>query len=106
MSRLLVDNFGYLHFLVRCPEPQRKVLLATATPEQVHVVCEVCHNLLKGVIPLTYSQKETLRPHANDIRTLADSSVPFKTKKIILAQKGGRFVKDIASPLAGDVFLL
>ena len=105
MSVLLRDNFGYLHLLVHCPEPQRKVLLTTATPEQVHVICEVCHNLSKGVIPISNSRLEALRPHAHDIRLLAASSVPFKTKKIILAQEGSSFVKTIVSPLMDDLSL-
>lgn len=106
MSKLLCDNFGYLHLLARCPEPQRQVLLATSTPEQVHVICEVCHNLLHGMIPLSYYQKETLRHHANDIRDLASTTLPFKSKKMILSQKGGRFVEHIASPLMGGLSLI
>ena len=106
MSKLLRDNFGYLHLLVRCPEPQRKVLLTTSTPEQVYVICEVCLNLLQGVIPLSFSQRETLRRHADDIRDLPSTTVPFKTKKIILSQKAGRFLEHIASPLMGGLSLI
>ena len=57
---------------------------------------------------MTHTQKERLREHADDIRELADSSVPFKTKKQILAQRGGGFVSDLISPImsALRLFLL
>lgn len=106
MTQLLCDNFGYLRLLGRCPETQRNFLLATATPEQVHAICEVCHNLLRGVIPLSFSQRGILRRHAEDIRGLANSSLPFKTKKQILSQKGGGFIEDVVSPLMGTLSLL
>ena len=108
MSVLLRDNFGYLHLLTRCPEPQRQVLLATATPEQVHVMCEVCHNLLKGHISISQGQKERLEPYKDDIRVLAHASVPFKTKKKLLVQKGGGLVEEVLPPLmsALSLFLL
>ena len=108
MSQLLRDNFGYLHLLVHCPESQRKVLLTTATPEQVHVMCEVCHNLLKGNIPISQRQKERLEPHKDDIRVLARASIPFKTKKKLLVQRGGGLVEEVLPPLmsALSLFLL
>ncbi|RUA04254.1 MAG: hypothetical protein DSY43_06770 [Gammaproteobacteria bacterium] len=108
MSQLLLDNFGYLHLLACCPSHQRAVLLTSATPEQVHAICEVCFNLLRGAIPLSHTQKGRLRPHADVLRELADSSVPYKTKKALLAQKGGGFVSDVMTPLmsALSLFLL
>ena len=95
MSQLLCQNFGYLHHLTSCSPHQRTFLLATASPEQVHAICEVCSNLAKGTIPLTQVQKERLKKHADDIRELADPYTPFKTKKQILSQRGGGFVSDV-----------
>ena len=89
MSRLVCDNFGYLHHLCYCSPHQRTFLLASASPEQVHAICEVCSNLAKGTIPLTQVQNKRLRNHADSIRDLANSSIPFKTKKQILTQHGG-----------------
>ena len=105
MSHLLRENFGYLCHLTNCSPHQRTVLLTTASPEQVHVLCEVCWNLSKGLVPITTAQKERLRDHVDDIRELADPSVPFKTKKHILAQRGGGFVSDILSPLVSALKL-
>ena len=105
MSHLLRENFGYLYHLTNCSSHQRTLLLATASPEQVHALCEVCSNLLKGTIPMSQVQKERLREHVNDIRELASPSVPFKTKKQILAQRGGGFVSDIMSPLVSALKL-
>ena len=108
MSRLICNHFGYLYHLTNCSPHQRALLLATASPEQVHAICEVCSNLSKGLVPITTVQKERLRKHADDIRELADPSVPFKTKKQTLAQRGDGFVSDIMSPLmsALSLFLL
>ena len=108
MSHLLRENFGYLCHLTSCSPHQRKLLLTTASPEQVHALCEVCLNLLRGTIPVSQVQKGRLREHVDDIRELASSSVPFKTKKHILAQRGGGFVSDVMSPLmsALSLFLL
>ena len=108
MSRLVCDNFGYLHHLCYCSPHQRTFLLASASPEQVHAICEVCSNLAKGTIPLTRVQKERLKKHADDIRELADPYTPFKTKKQILSQRGGGFVSDVMSPLVSalSLFLL
>ena len=108
MSHLLRENFGYLCHLTNCSPNQRKVLLVTASPEQVHAICEVCMNLSKGLVPIKDAQKERLREHVDDIRELANPSVPFKTKKQILAQRGDGFVSDVMSPLmsALSLFLL
>ena len=106
MSRLLCDHFGYLYHLAHCSPHQRRLLLATATPEQVHAICEVCSNLSKGTIPISQEQKERLREHVDDIRDLADSSVSFKTKKQIIAQQGGGFAADVLSPLMSALSLI
>lgn len=106
MSQLLVNNFGYLHLLAHCPDHQRLFLLSSATPPQVHSLCEVCYNLLRGLIPLSEIQKRQLERHRDLIRNLADSSVPFKRKKQILSQKGSGFVEEIVSPLMSTLSLL
>ena len=105
MSRLIYDNFGYLHHLTHCSPHQRTLLLTTATPRQVHAICEVCANLSKGTIPISHEQKERLRGHVEDMRDLADPSVSFKTKKQLLAQQGGGFVGDVLSPLMSALSL-
>ena len=99
MSRLVYDNFGYLFHLNKCSPHQRTFLLASASPEQVHAICEVCSNLVKGTIPLTPAQNKRLWNHADSIRNLVNPSIPFKTKKQILSQHGGGFMSDVVSPL-------
>ena len=105
MSHLLRENFGYLCHLTDCSPYQRKLLLTTATPEQVHAICEVCSNLSRGLIPIKDAHKERLREHVDDIRGLANPAVPFKTKKQILAQRGEGFVSDVMSPLMSTLSL-
>ena len=96
---MICKQFGYLYHLTNCSPHQRNLSLATATPEQVHAICEVCTNLLKGTIPISHNQKERIRGHADKIRNLADSSIPFKDKKKIIAQEGSGFLTDVVSPL-------
>lgn len=42
---------------------QRKVLLRTATKDQIKCVCEIVHTVVKGVIHLTDVQKTSLRKY-------------------------------------------
>ena len=99
MSRLITDNFGYLQLLTCCSDHQRQFLLTSITPQQVHALCEVCHNLLKGSISLSEMKKKKLENHVALIRDLSDPSIPFKTKKQILSQQGSGFVEEVVSPL-------
>lgn len=105
MSRLITDNFGFLQLLANCAKHQRKFLLSSASPQQVHTLCEVCYNLLKGAIPLSEMQKRELKHHVDFIRDLSNTSVPFKTKKQIISQQGSGFVQKVVSPLLSTLSL-
>jgi len=105
MSRLITDNFGYLQLLADCAEHQRQFLLSSASPQQVHTLCEVCYNLLRGAVPLSEMEKQELKHHANFIRDLSNTSVPFKTKKQIISQQGSGFVDKVVSPLLSTLSL-
>ena len=106
MSQLLCKQIGYLNNLAHCSPHQKQMLLTTATPEQIHVICEVCSNITKGIIPLSYNEKERLRGHVNDLRDLSNPSTPFKSKKQIISQRGGGFVSDVLTPLLSTLGML
>ena len=106
MSQLLCKQIGYLNNLANCSPHQKRILLTTATPEQVHVICEVCSNIIKGTIPLSNNEKERLRGHVDDLRDLANPSTPFRSKKQIIAQRGGGFVSDVVTPLLSTLGML
>ena len=106
MSQLLCKQIGYLNNLAHCSPHQKQMLLTTATPEQIHAISEVCSNIIKGIIPLSYNEKERLRGHIDDLRDLANSTTPFKTKKQIISQRGGGFVSDVVTPLLSTLGML
>ena len=107
MSELLRRNHGFLHLLNNTPSfHQKKNILMSATPEQVHALCEVCYNVLTGCIPSTEAQRAKLRPYKENLYDLAESRVPFKQKKQILVQHGGGFIQDLLSPLVSGISLL
>ena len=107
MSRLLQNNLGYLNLLAHSSPEQRDYLLATATPEQVHTLCEVCYNIGRGVLPVSNERWKRLKDLRGDIRRLSNSNVPFITKKQIIAQRGDGFIDDVIPPLltANGLFL-
>ena len=106
MSNLIRRNRSYLHLLANSASPaQKKLLLLTATPEQVHAICEVCYNVLTECIPCTEAQRERLLPYKEELVDLAESHVPFRQKKQILVQHGGSFIQDILNPLLSGLSL-
>ena len=98
MSQVVKKNHSYLQFLVTCPVHQRKLLLETATPEQVHAIVQAVHNICRGYIPLTNRENEILLPFRDSIQDLEDPNIPYKKEKQILVQEGGSFVPDILIP--------
>ena len=99
MSRVIKNNLGFLHALSSCPQHQRQYLLDTATPEQVHALVQVTHNVLHCYVPSTDQDKTNLWPHKDTLSTFADPATPFKEKRQLLVQEGGGFIQDLLSPL-------
>ena len=58
---------------------------------------ECCHNVLKGNVPLTSTQKVKLRRHKNNLRKLSTKKTSIKAKKKIL-QRGG-FLGALITPI-------
>ena len=82
MSELLRRNHSYFHLLAHSPSPkQKKFLFMTATPKQVHAICELCYNVLEESVPSSDAQWYRLQPYEDELCHLIDIKVPFKEKK-------------------------
>ena len=56
MSRVVMNNRGFLQLLADCSPEQRQFLIVTATPQQMHALVQVILNVLH--INLPYSEEE------------------------------------------------
>lgn len=80
------------------PKLARSILL-NAKPELVRALCECCHNILKGTVPLTNSQKTHLHKHKQRLRVLANRKTTQKKRRALL-QTGG-FLPQLLKPIIG-----
>jgi len=78
---------------------QLKAVLKNASPALVKALCEICHNLLKGNIPLSSCQCNKLKKHKKFIRALAAKGGNFSKKKKIINQQGGFAFLPLLAPL-------
>ena len=107
MSQVVKNNPGFLQLLAHCPTHQCEFLLRTATPQQVHALVQVLHNVLKEYIPFPKENRQKLLPYKDALISLAEPHVPYKKKKHILVQEGGGFIQDLLPPVISSLgFLL
>ena len=71
----------------------------TATPEQLHALCESVYQVFKGSILLNLSEKDNLGEHEKYMIQLEYGYVPYKEKKIIFIQHGAGFVDTLLNPV-------
>ena len=66
MSKLLKRHMNYLQFIDSYvgSKKQLETLISTITSQQLKVISEICHNIIKGTLVLTENDKITLRPYA------------------------------------------
>ena len=76
MSRVVKNNRGFLQLLADCPH-QRQFLLKTATPQQMHALVQIIHNVLHENIPIPEENKRKVLRHKD---ALVNLDVPYKTK--------------------------
>ena len=72
-----------------CKPKLRKMLIAHAPDHVLLAICECALNVLKGVIPLTPSQKKQMAGYKTHLRSLTNKKISKKRKKQYLTQKGG-----------------
>ena len=98
MSQVVKNNRGFLQFLAVCPAHQRQFLLRTASPQQLHALVQVLYNILKECILIPEENKRYVLPYKDALVNLAETNVPYKTKKRILVQEGDVFIQDLLVP--------
>lgn len=89
MAQRVKSNRAILEVLQKAKPNLRKAIIQASDKEIVHLICEVCENLLLGNIPLSPEQKIKLKKYRTQIRKLAQRGDSVKKKKEILLQRGG-----------------
>ena len=97
MSEKVKREQEMLRFLVRAKPPAVKAVVKSASPHLIQTLCECCHNVLKGNVPLTPAQKRRLRRHKTSIRELTKKKLSLKKRKQILQQGG--FIGALLGPV-------
>ena len=103
MSRVVKNNRGFLQLLADCPHQQRQFLLKTATPQQMHALVQIIHNVLHENIPIPLENKRKVLRHKDALVNLGELDVPYKTKKQTLVQEGGNFIQDLLTPVISSL---
>ena len=101
VSQSLKKHASDILFLQKTRPCIRKHLITKADRSLADCLCECADNILRGNIPLTKLQKETLKRNKAGLRALTKKSVSLKKKKAIL-QKGG-FLGSLLAPIASVV---
>ena len=90
MSKRMRGSLPYLQILAKCKPKVRKVLIEHGPSDLVLSICECCHNVLKGTVPLTKRQKQHLSRYKKHLRDLANQKVSrVKKQRLLTQQKGG-----------------
>lgn len=70
---------------------RRNQLLSIATPSELLAISEICHNLLKGNLPLKNLQQKKLEKYKKVLRKLSQRKTNKDTKKRMLQRQQGGF---------------
>ena len=81
-------------------------LLQTASPQQLHALVQVLNNILKEYILIPEENKRNVLPYKDALVNLAETNVPYKTKKRILVQEGDGFIQDLLVPAVTSLAFL
>ena len=100
MSDRVRRHWETLEVLSKAKESQRGVIIGSATRDLILTLCEIIHNVLLSTVILTKHEIKKLKPYHNLLVRLADKSVPMKSKKRIIQQKGG-FLTTLLPPALG-----
>lgn len=74
MSRLLEDQVHFLQLLRTTKKDQRKALLKTIDKSQLKALSEIAHNVIKGTIDLSTSDKVKLKRYKKILSILGRKS--------------------------------
>lgn len=81
MSELVRKQRHFVLLFTQTTTKQRKVLLDTITVDQLKAISQIAHNIIKTVLVLTLTEKETLKKRKRLIHLLGNKRAGFKRKK-------------------------
>ena len=67
-------------------------------PQQLHALVQVLYNVLKEYILIPEENKRNVLSYKDVLVNLAETNVPYKTKKRILIKEGDGFIQDLLVP--------
>ena len=91
MNCCMQKDLDFLNLLSETDPIQQRALLQTA-------ICECIYRSMHGDIPMPQGIKEELIPKKQVLCDLADTKVPYKTKKNLLLQSGGSILEPLLPP--------
>ena len=66
----------------------RRDFVRTCDKEFLYCISECAKNVIKGNVPLTDSQKTTMRRKKNDLRTLSVKKTSLRNRRQIIQKRG------------------
>jgi hypothetical protein len=89
MAQRVHSHRDILRVLQRASPQLRKAILKELEPSVVSTICEICHNVLNGAVPLTPRTKTKLSKHKTILRRLSQRGEGIKSKHKFLRLRGG-----------------
>jgi DnaJ-domain-containing protein 1 len=82
---------------------ERRKIVKQVDCSLVKCLCTLCHQVLKGVIHLSKTDRSRLHKHRNVLRKLARPGESYK-KKFEILQQGSGFLPLLLAPLITGIF--
>ena len=78
----------------------RKTILEYADADQISVLCECAHNILRGTVRLTPREKVRLSKYKDKLRLIAKRRLSISRRRREIQQNGGGFLPALLAPLS------
>lgn len=92
-----------LYTLRKCKPCIRKNIIKNAGNELIKCLCEICHNVLNGNVPISKNAKIQLKKYKKSLRNIVSSKVKLHSKRKIFQQRGGFLPTLLSAILSGVV---
>ena len=89
-----------LHMLSKSSPGLCKAIIKECNKDLITCLCEISHNILKGNVPITTTQKKSLHRYKDTLRQLSSRQNTTLSKKKTLLQKG-EFLGTLLAPIIG-----
>lgn len=97
MARRVHSHKELLRVLQKASPKLRKAILKEIDQPALHTICEICHNVINGAVPLSRAAKTKLARHKTVLRRLAQRGEGWPQKKKYLALKGASVLPALLS---------